>query len=124
MNNLVLIVDDEPGVREAIATYLEIEDLMSIEARCGLEALEIIKNNKDIKFIISDVRMPNGDGIFLINELRKLDTVLPFIILVTGQADITREEAIQKGALDMFIKPPDMDKIIALIKKSINFQKD
>jgi DNA-binding NtrC family response regulator len=124
MNNLVLVVDDEPGVREAIAAYLEIEGLSPVEAKSGREALEIIKNNKEIKFVISDVRMPNGDGIFLIDELRKIDPVLPFIVLVTGQADITREDAIEKGALDMFIKPPDMDKIIALIKKSINYPID
>ncbi|MBC7537387.1 MAG: response regulator [Bacteriovorax sp.] len=121
MNNLVLVVDDEPGVREAIGTYLEIEGLKPIEAKNGREALEIIKQNKEIKFVISDVRMPNGDGIFLIDELRKIDPVLPFVVLVTGQADITRDEAIKKGALDMFIKPPDMDAIISLIKKSINF---
>lgn len=120
MNNLVLVVDDEEGVREAIGTFLEIEGLQPIEAKSGREALEIIKKNKEIKFVISDVRMPNGDGVFLMDELRKIDPVMPFIVLVSGQADISREDAIKKGALDMFMKPPDMDKIIALIKKSIN----
>ncbi|MDO9183254.1 MAG: response regulator [Bacteriovorax sp.] len=120
MENLILVVDDEIGVREAICTFLEIEGLNAIEAKSGREALAIIKSNKKIKFIISDVRMPDGDGVFLIDELRKLDPILPFIILVSGQADITREEAISKGALDMFIKPPNMEKIIELIKTSFS----
>lgn len=120
MNNLVLVVDDEVGVREAICTYLEIEGLDSIEAKSGQEALEIVRTNKNVKFVISDVRMPNGDGVFLIDELRKIDPVLPFVVLVSGQADISRSDALKKGALEMFIKPPNMEKIIFLIKQSLN----
>lgn len=119
MKNLILVVDDEPDIREAIGTYLEIEDLDYVEAKNGREALQMVIDDKDIKFVISDVRMPNGDGIFLIEELRKIHPTVPFIVLVTGQADISREDAIKKGALDLFIKPPDMDEIIALIKKSL-----
>lgn len=120
MNKLVLVVDDESDIREAIGTYLELEGLKFIEAKSGREALKIIEINKDIKFVISDLRMPNGDGIFLIDELRKIDPVMPFIVLVTGHADISKDEAIAKGALDLFIKPPDMDHIIKLIKISLN----
>jgi DNA-binding NtrC family response regulator len=120
MNNLVLVVDDDLGVREALSTFLEIEDLKTVEAKNGVEALEMLKTNKDIKFVISDIRMPNGDGIFLVNEIRKIDPVLPFVVLISGQADITREDAIKMGALDLFVKPPDMDKLISLIKDSIS----
>lgn len=119
-NDLILVVDDEADIREAIGTFLEIEDLSYIEARSGREALKIVLENKNVKFVISDVRMPNGDGVFLIDELRKIDPKMPFIILVTGQADITQEEAKAKGALDLFIKPPDMDKMIKLIKDSLS----
>lgn len=118
-NDLILVVDDEADIREAIGTFLEIEDLNYVSAKNGREALKMIADNKNIKFVISDVRMPNGDGIFLIDELRKISPSVPFIILVTGQADISREAAIEKGALDLFIKPPDMDKMIKLIKKSL-----
>lgn len=119
MSKLVLVVDDEADIREAIGTYLELEGLDYIEAKSGREALQIITNNKDIKFVISDLRMPNGDGIFLIDELRKIDPVMPFIILVTGHADISKDDAIKKGALDLFIKPPDMDHIIKLIHTAL-----
>lgn len=121
MINNVLVVDDEAGIREAIGTFLEIGGLRAIEAKNGQDALEIIKKNKDIKFVISDFRMPNGNGLFLLEEVRKIDPVLPVIILLCGQAEITREDAIKKGALDMFIKPPNMDDIIDLIKNSIHF---
>lgn len=122
MINLVLIVDDDEGVRDALRSYLEIEGLMSIEARNGQEALQIIKNKKDINFVISDYRMPTGDGLFLIKELRKLDPILPLIILLSGNAELAREEAITIGASDMFIKPPNMTKVIGVIKNSIYFK--
>ena len=120
MNNLVLVVDDEPEIREAIVSFLEFEGLFSIEAKNGREALEMVKNNKNIKFIISDSRMPNGNGLFLIDEINKLTTEKPHIILLCGQEDISKEDAISRGVLDMFIKPPDMNYIISLIKKTLN----
>lgn len=118
-SDLVLVVDDEADIREAIGMFLEIEGLSFVEAKSGKEALQMIAENKQIKFVISDIRMPNGDGVYLVNELRKIDPKLPFVILVTGQADISREDAISTGAVDLFIKPPDMDKIISLIKESL-----
>jgi two-component system C4-dicarboxylate transport response regulator DctD len=118
-NDLILIVDDEAEIREAIGTFLEIEDIEFVGARNGIEALNMIAENKNIKFVISDVRMPNGDGVFLINELRKIDQKMPHVILLTGQADISREEAIRQGALDLFVKPPNMDKMVKLIKSTL-----
>jgi DNA-binding NtrC family response regulator len=115
MKPLVLVVDDETGVREAISMYLEIEGIDAISAKSGSEAVKLIKENSAINFVISDVRMPNGDGIFLIKELRKINKTKPYIILISGQADISKEEAILLGAQEMFIKPPNMDKIISLI---------
>ncbi len=115
MKPLVLVVDDEIGVREAISMFLEIEGINSILAKSGSEAIKLIQENSAINFVISDVRMPNGDGIFLIKELRKMNKIKPYIILISGQADISRDEAILLGAQEMFIKPPNMDKIISLI---------
>ena len=50
---------------------------------------------------------------------RKRDPVLPHVVLVSGHADMKRDEAIKKGAIDLFLKPLDMEKVITLIKKTI-----
>lgn len=119
----ILVVDDDIDIREAICSYLKLEGYNTIEAKNGKEALEIVKDKK-IEFIVSDIRMPDGGGLFLVDELRKIDRVLPYVILVTGQADITREEAIKRGALDLLQKPLEMDRIVSLIKYIENSYED
>lgn len=111
----ILVVDDDIDIRETISSYLQLEGYKTIEASNGKDALKIVKDQQ-IEFVISDIRMPDGGGLFLVDELRKIDRLLPYVILVTGQADITREEAIKRGALDLLKKPLEMDKIIGLIK--------
>ena len=111
----ILVVDDDIDIREAICAYLKLEGYNTIEAQNGKEALEMVKDKK-IEFVISDIRMPDGGGLFLLDELRKIDRVIPYVILVTGQADITREEAIKRGALDLLKKPLEMERIVGLIK--------
>ncbi|MBC7428558.1 MAG: response regulator [Bacteriovorax sp.] len=111
----ILVVDDDIDIREAICSYLQLEGYRTVEASSGKEALKIIRD-QEIEFVVSDIRMPDGGGLFLVDELRKIDRLLPYVILVTGQADITREEAIKRGALDLLKKPLEMDRIIGLIK--------
>lgn len=119
----ILVVDDDIDIREAICAYLKLEGYNTIEAKNGKEALQIVKDQK-IEFVVSDIRMPDGGGLFLVDELRKIDRVIPYVILVTGQADITREEAIKRGALDLLKKPLEMDRIVALIKFIENSYED
>lgn len=119
----ILVVDDDIDIREAISAYLQHEGYKTIEASSGMDALKIVKEQQ-IEFVISDIRMPDGGGLFLVDELRKIDRLLPYVILVTGQADITREEAIKRGALDLLKKPLEMDKIIGLIKYIENSYND
>jgi two-component system NtrC family sensor kinase len=111
----ILVVDDDIDIREAISSYLQLEGYKTIEANSGKEALKII-HDQEIEFVVSDIRMPDGGGLFLVDELRKINKLLPYVILVTGQADISREEAIKRGALDLLKKPLEMDRIIGLIK--------
>lgn len=119
MSDLVLIVDDDDDVGITMSIFLEMSGIDSIDAKSGSEALELIKNNKNIKFVISDIRMANGSGIFLLEELRKIDPVFPHVVLISGQLDFSREEAIKKGALDFFQKPADLEEIINLIRRKL-----
>lgn len=119
----ILVVDDDIDIREAISSYLQLEGYNTIEASNGKDALKIVKEQQ-IEFVISDIRMPDGGGLFLVDELRKIDRLLPYVILVTGQADITREDAIKRGALDLLKKPLEMDRIIGLIKYIENSYND
>ena len=116
----VLVVDDEELIANNLAMVISFDGFKTLKAYDGTSALEICKNNK-VDFVITDVRMPNGDGISLLEKLKSLDTALPVVLLVTGQAEISREDAIQKGALDLLNKPMDIKKITEFLE--LHFEK-
>ena len=101
----ILIVDDEADIRELLAIEMERQGAQVLEAEGGEAAFALLQQNH-VDLIISDVRMPTGDGIELLERVQKLDNPVP-VILISGFADITREEALAKGALNLQPKPLD-----------------
>lgn len=113
----ILVVDDEEAIRDIMSMHFELEGFIVVKASGGRAALEIIKNQK-IDFVLSDVRMPEGDGFSLLKDIKKLFPELPTVLLITGFAEVTREEVIQQGGIDLFQKPPDVEIIIKIIKET------
>ena len=84
---LALIVDDEPAVRMYVTTILRGEDFHTLEAEDGAEALEIVEDlGGGGDLIVTDIQMPNGDGLTLANAVTKSFPVVP-VILVSGNAE-------------------------------------
>lgn len=117
-NKKILIVDDEKDIRGVLKDEFELEDATVIEAENGESALLALKNNQ-IDFIVSDVKMPIMSGDRLLDEVRKLNPLLPKVILVTGFADLTEADAIQRGAEKMFRKPFDPEVISSYISQKL-----
>lgn len=115
----VLIVDDEELIRKSYLQYfsLESDELNLFQASSGNSALEVLAQN-NIDFILSDVRMPDGDGIYLLDKIQQMNSPPPFLAFVTGYSELTREVAVSKGALDLFNKPVDLDQMLNLIKST------
>jgi DNA-binding NtrC family response regulator len=86
-DKLCLIVDDDPSIRGYVATLLHhLENFETLEADCGRQALEIVKEVADaLDLVVSDIHMPDGDGISLAHSLRELCSGVP-VILISGQA--------------------------------------
>ncbi len=112
----VLIVDDESEIREMVAESLEECGAKVFQATNGTIAIEILKKEK-IDAVVSDVRMPGGDGVFLLAESRKLPHPIPPILLMTGYSDLTAEEAIRKGATQLINKPFGLGGIIDFLSE-------
>jgi DNA-binding NtrC family response regulator len=112
----ILIVDDDEDLVEALIYNFNLEDFKSLSASGGRQAIDMIKNNK-IDFVISDIRMPNGDGIFLLEFIKANNPSNLPILLLSAYTEITREEIKQMGAIDLLQKPADIDIIIGIIKK-------
>jgi CheY-like chemotaxis protein len=113
----ILIADDEVELRKAIAFDFKRKGFSVFEAGSGDEAFEIVKNN-NVQLILSDVRMPNGDGISLLDKVKAHNPQLP-VLLVTGFADISLEEAYDRGASAVFPKPFDRKVLLETVMKAV-----
>lgn len=114
----ILVVDDEVPLREAIAFDFKRKGYQIYQAPNGKEAFNTLQREK-IDLVISDIRMPGGDGIELLTRAREANIRIP-IILITGYADITPEDALKKGAQAVFSKPFDRKALFAEVEKHLN----
>jgi len=117
----ILIVDDEERLRQSLKKHFKLDNYNVLTAGGGYEALDII-NEKKIDFVISDIRMPEGDGEMLLKKIRELNPKIPMIVMVTGFAEMSKEEAIKGGALDLLAKPIDIDLLEEYIAEQLNRQ--
>lgn len=113
---VILVVDDEADLREILRDEFGFEGATVLEASNGVEALQIVKD-KSVDVILSDIRMPGGDGRTLAREVRALHPFQPAIILITGFADLHAEEAFDIGADGYMTKPFHLEKLKKEVRK-------
>lgn len=115
--NKIWIVDDDKSIRWVLEKALtrEGQDVVSFEdPRKLLQRF----HHELPDVIISDIRMPNMDGIALINEIKRLAPNLP-VIIMTAYSDLDRAvSAFQSGAFEFFSKPFDVDEVVNLVKRA------
>lgn len=114
MSKKILIVDDEVMVREVLKDFFEMESFEVFEASNGKEAFELIKLH-DFSCVVSDVRMPNGDGIELAKNIKDLNRKNQKIVLITGYSDISALFAEEIGAADVISKPFNPRDLVKLV---------
>lgn len=116
MKSKVLIVDDEIDALELMQELFENKGYYSITATNGLDALNKIKNQEP-DIILSDIRMPEMDGMQLLKILTKEYAHIP-VIMVTAHGTIeTAVEAMKMGAKDYILKPLRLDEILAKVER-------
>jgi DNA-binding NtrC family response regulator len=113
----ILFVDDEIDICEKLAASFELEDFKVYTANCGNHAIEVLNQHPEINFVISDVKMPNGDGIFLLKHIKSVSPQIP-VILLSGFTEKTEAELLSLGALALVGKPTDIDKLIEFVKQN------
>ncbi|MCE3009770.1 MAG: response regulator [Proteobacteria bacterium] len=106
----VLVVDDEPDLREILKDEFAYEGADVSEAKNGKEALELVKSRK-FDAVLSDIRMPGGDGVTLAREIKALNSQSPIVFLITGFADLKSFEAYDLGAEGFFTKPFHLEEL-------------
>ncbi|MEX0284665.1 MAG: sigma-54-dependent transcriptional regulator [Paracoccaceae bacterium] len=118
MSKAVLVVEDDAAVREALGQTL---DLAGFEPRLA-SAFIVAKDHISPAFegvILSDIRMPGRDGLYLLDYAQKIDADLP-VILLTGEGDIpTAVSAMSAGAFDFLEKPCSNDVLIGAVTRAL-----
>lgn len=112
----VLLVDDEPDFLEMLASRFRSAGFDVLEASNGRLAFDLA-SREDIDLIVSDVRMPGGDGIELMHRVAALVPNPPPVILVTGYVDDTSEELIAEGAAALLAKPFPWKDLLSAVRE-------
>jgi len=114
----VLIVDDEKNYPLILSAVLEEEGFETLTANSGKAALEIIESS-DIDLILTDMKMPEMDGIELLKRIKKRDPDLPVIVMTAHGTVDKAVDAMQEGAYTYIQKPFDNERMILYVKKAI-----
>lgn len=108
----ILVVDDEIDLREIIASEFQYLGAQVFVAGSVLAAKDILKDQK-IDLVISDIRMPGGSGVELLEFVKKIPHSKTSMILISGFADFSIQEALIQGVDGYISKPFQLDDIIS-----------
>ncbi|MBV6520231.1 MAG: Regulatory protein AtoC [Gemmatimonadaceae bacterium] len=118
MSRRILVVDDEQGVRAALGQLLEYEGYEVKSASSGSEALETYEKFRP-HLVFLDVKMAGMDGMEALRRLKQLDGGAT-VVMISGHATIqTAVEATHLGAYDILEKPLDTDRILVLLRNTL-----
>ena len=115
----ILVVDDEAPLRKALVFDFKRKGFNVLDAGNGADAFELVKKNK-IDVVLTDVRMPGGDGVELLDRVKAQNPAIPVVMFITGFADLTLEDAYDKGADAVFAKPFDRKALMAAVVKAVS----
>lgn len=120
---LILVVDDEPGIRSITEKIIKRNGYEVITAANGVEALKIYSDNSScIKLLVTDLMMPLMDGAKLTREIKEINPRLP-IIVASGYCDATTESEMQAlGVAMRLAKPYGQDQLLSAIHETISRQ--
>ncbi|MCJ8273054.1 MAG: response regulator [Psychrosphaera sp.] len=116
----ILAVDDQRTIRELVSVVLKAQGHQIETAADGFEALQLAKENK-YDLIISDVNMPNMNGISFVAKVRKLLHLkyVPILMLTTESSDSIKTTARNSGASGWLTKPFDSRRLSGAVKKML-----
>lgn len=119
----ILVVDDEQDILETIVNTLEIEfddgQVIIDVAENGVEALKSFQSGKKYDLIVTDLNMPEMNGIELTEKIKELGSSIP-VIVFTGHGDIEEQEKLNSLGVLAMIKKPYVEDLIEEVTNSLN----
>jgi len=118
MQETVLLVDDEEGIRTVLSIAIRDAGYKVMTASNGIEALEVLEKN-EIPLIVSDIKMPGMDGLELLQRIKK-DWPDSEVIMITGHGDMDSAiESLRRGAGDFITKPFHEDALEIALERAL-----
>jgi len=114
----VLVVDDEPQIRRFLRVSLSAEGLQVSEAG-SLAQARLVLDRQPQDLLILDLGLPDGDGLTLINEVRRDGSDLPIIVLSVRDDEAVKVSALDAGANDYLCKPFGVGELLARIRAAL-----
>ena len=122
-NELALIIDDEPDILELLGITLERMNV-SFKTAENLKAAKHQLSKHNFNICISDMRLPDGDGVEFISYIQEHNPQLPVIIITAHRSIETAILALKLGAFDFLTKPVDLGRLRQLIANALNLSQD
>lgn len=122
-NSRILIVDDEPIVRESLRDWLIDAGYSVTTAETGEQALEIVAE-EDFGLVILDVRLPGKTGIRVLQEMKEMKPETKAIIITAYSSPEIRNEATRLGAGHFLAKPIAPDQLEVLVREALSDPSD
>ena len=110
----ILLIDDEPSIREPLAEYLTAQGFMVVDAASAAEARSVLRA-QTVDLVVSDIMMPGEDGLSLTRHLRETSSI-PVILLTARAEDTERIIGLEIGADDYVVKPFNPRELVARIR--------
>lgn len=117
MAKKILIVDDSKTIRQQVSFTLTKGGYEVVEAEDGNDGLAKLKGNPDVAMIISDVNMPNMDGLQMVEKMKENGSIVPVVMLTTEGAAELIERAKAAGAKGWLVKPFKPEQLVAAVSK-------
>jgi two-component system NtrC family response regulator len=114
----ILIIDDEAAQRDVLSGYLKKKSYKIFSASSGKEGIEIAEKNP-VDIILSDFKMPDLNGIDVLEQVKKVNPEISFVIVTAFGTIENAVKAIRLGAFDYISKPVDLDELDLMIERII-----
>ncbi|HUA52963.1 MAG TPA: sigma-54 dependent transcriptional regulator [Candidatus Sulfotelmatobacter sp.] len=118
MQHSVLLVDDEPKMRDVLSTALEGFGYRSLPAANGEAALDLLEH-EDIDLVLTDLRMPAMGGLDLLSAVKRRDPNLPVVLMTAYGSVKDAVQAMKEGAFDFVVKPFEIDELAAVLGNAL-----
>ena len=122
MKDQILILEDEPNMRKTLSSILKEEGYVCLQTDKAKEGLKIL-SEEDVSLVISDIKMPQMDGLQFLKKMRAGNYDIPVILITAYGSFDSAVEALRLGAYDYITKPFEPKVIIHTIKRALEHRK-